>query len=477
MSTLTDLFNIRIGLSKKGVIIEKLWDNYTLVKTDEKIPVKEKVEIRRYYGRTFEDILDEEGIIKENIYYIISPHQYYRNTLNFPFSERQKIESVIKYEVSDFLPSQDFEYLTDFYTFEKKPSVNEVLSFTIDKDEIKKILESFGKYRENLKAVIPFDIAVFHSLTSLLDMDTFIFLDLQDDSVYIQYIKDRVLKNVVYIRKDDTGRYRNSLVSGLLMLLKASDYPIIYLNIRQDVKDDFRNLTNEVLEEIGSSYRTISIHNYKSFFPYHENFDFSDMIAAFGILKSINETKGQRVNLLKEEFLPLSKRYVSIKDCTILGVLLLFLLSFSIVNLLFDIKFKKSHISELERSMNDISMKVFEKPLVKVGETKRILADIQERIRQIHDATDRKFSSAQLLKELSSSLPVDVVLEYTDIMLERGHIKFYGRTQTFSDIDKIRESLSNSDYFSEVEITSTGTTGSGGGFAVTFVFDITVIEE
>jgi hypothetical protein len=70
-----------------------------------------------------------------------------------------------------------------------------------------------------------------------------------------------------------------------------------------------------------------------------------------------------------------------------------------------------------------------------------------------------------------------VDVEYTDIIVERDHIKFYGKTKTFSDIDKIKESLSLSEYFSKIEVSNTATTGSTEGFSVTFVFDIDVIEE
>ena len=71
MSTITDLFNIKIGVGRKGVFIEKLGSNTTVLFSDEKFPLKESAQIKRYTVETVEEILMSEGITKENIYYHI----------------------------------------------------------------------------------------------------------------------------------------------------------------------------------------------------------------------------------------------------------------------------------------------------------------------------------------------------------------------------------------------------------------------
>jgi hypothetical protein len=477
LSTIRDLFNIKIGLTKKGVFVERLNNSFLVFKSEERTPVKEKVSINRYFTDSFEEILDEEGVTRENVYYIIAPNQYYLNTLRFPFSEQQKIESVIKYEVRDYLPSEDIEYLTDFYPFTETQSKNEVLTFTIEKKKVELILESIGKYRENIKAIIPFDIAVYQSITTLLDIETFLFMDLQDNAVYLQYISGRVLKNIVFIKYEDSKRYKETLRAELLMLLKVANNPVVYVNKRRTVKEDFENLTLGVLDETHSTYRNLSWNQGETYFMNSGDIDFSDIIAIFGVLKNINQTKLKRVNLLKEEFKPKLQGYVSIKEFTILGSVLILLLMISTANLFFDINFKKERVASLTKRMNDLSMEYFNKPLVSGEETRKLLTDVQTRIEDIKSATNREFSCTQLLKEFSASLPIDVDVEYTDIIVERDHIKFYGKTKTFADIDKIKESLALSEYFSKLEVSNTGTIGSTEGFTVTFVLDIDIIEE
>jgi len=477
LSTLTDLFNIRIGFSKRVVLVERLVRGVQLLRVEEKLPLKEGVRTRRFHDGSLEDIFESEGVTKEDIYYIIPPDQYYRSTLHFPFSERQKIEAVVKYEVSDYLPADGSECLTDFYLFGEGVSStkSEVLAFTVEKEKIRMILEEFGRFRENLKAVVPLDIALFFSIRATLKAESFILLDLQDDAVYIQATEGGVLKNAGFIV--NTKRYEGALRSQLLMLAKTLQNPVVYTNMRRTVDEELREMTVGVLEEAGLAYRNVPSGGFDRVAPDSKEVDVQDSIAFFGLLRSLNEQKLKSVNLLREEFKPKMKGYVSIKEFTILGILLLLLLSFSTANLMFDLNFKKDQISSLKSTLDQISMKYFNKPGVSGEETNQLLGDVQNRIKRIQNATDRRLSCTQILKEFTSSLPVDVDVEYTDIIVERNHIKFLGKTETFSDIDRIKESLVMSDLFSSVEVSNTGTTGSTEGFAVTFIFDIDVVEE
>jgi hypothetical protein len=479
LSTLTDLFNIRIGFSKKVVLVEQLLRGIQLIRVEERLPVREAVEVRRFYEGSLDEIFNAEGITKEDIYYIIPPHQYYRSVLQFPFSERQKIEAVVKYEAKDSLPIGGADCLTDFYPFtvdSASPKCN-VLAFSVEKEKVRTILEGFGRYRENLKAIVPFDIAVFHNIRSLLGVESFILLDLQEDAAYLQAIVGGVLKNAGFIRNGNRESYRAALRSQLLMHAKILRNPVVYTNTRRTVNDGLIAETTEVLEETGIAYRSLSWGGSEQIVIDQKSVDFQDTIAFFGLLKSLNQQKLKSVNLLGEEFKPKMRGYVSIKEFTILGILLLLLLSFSIGNLMFDLKFKRDQISSLNRTMDEINTKYFGTTGISGEETRNLLGEVQNRIERIQRATDRRFSSTQLFKEFTSSLPIDVNVEYTDIVVERNQIRFYGKTETFSDIDKIKESLAMSDYFSSVEVSNTGTTGSAEGFAVTFVFDIDVVEE
>jgi hypothetical protein len=204
---------------------------------------------------------------------------------------------------------------------------------------------------------------------------------------------------------------------------------------------------------------------------------FEDTVAMGGLLRSLNQAGVRGVNLLRDEFRPKMKGYVSIKEFSILGVMLLVLLAFSTANIVTELRFNKSRAASLKRTFDEISVQYFGKAGVDAEGAKRLLGDVQKRIKTIQGSTDRRFSGTQLFKEFTSTLPLDVDIEYTDIIIERDHIKFYGKTKTFSDIDRIQESLSMSDYFTAVEVSNTGTTGSSEGFAVTFVFDIDVSEE
>ncbi|MBN2324733.1 MAG: hypothetical protein JXQ30_13450 [Spirochaetes bacterium] len=479
MSTLTDLFNIRIGFSKKVVVMEKLYRGIQLWSVESRLPIRDAAAVRYASSQNPETLLETESVTKEDVYYILPPSEYYRNTLRFPFSEQQKIEAVIKYEVDDYLPVGAADCCTDFYGFEgwASRSKKEVMAFSVEKEKLRRMLGGFGRYAENVKAVVPLDIALFHAVRPVVETDRFVFLDIQDDAAYVCLIRGGVLKSAGFYTNRDPSRYETAIRSGLLVLTRDLTDATAYVNVRRSTGDEFRELSLKVLEGIGVSYRNISWNGHDIMTQERADASLEDTVAMGGLLSSLNQAGVRGTNLLKEEFRPKLKGYVSIKEFIILGVLLLVLLAFSTANIVSELRFNKSRAALLNRTLDEISVRYFKKSGVDSEETKRLLGDVQSRIRTIQGATDRRFSCTQLFKEFTSTLPLDVDIEYTDIIVERDHIKFYGKTKTFSDIDRIQESLSMSDYFTAVEVSNTGTTGSSEGFAVTFVFDIDVSEE
>ena len=476
MSTITDLFSVRIGFGKKAVFIEQLDRNVNVLIADEKLPIKEGYVFSQYSMIDLEEILKKSDITKENIYCVVAPSFYYRNVLGFPFHDRQKIDGVIKFEVRDYLPSQEIEFVTDFLTLKEGSdgALTEVLSFSMGKDSIQRILSSFGRYRENVKAVLPFDIAVFSYVNQLIDKQSYIFVDIQNEALYVQYVRNGRIKHILFIKRQGDALYRASLSSQLLILLKASDSPPLYVNIRSSAGEEFRNLNSQLFEELGLTWRMLPAAELQT--PAGD-LKASDMVSLLGTLKSINQPSIKRVNLLKDEYKPRLKGYVRLKDFIIAGSLLLALLVISLSNLFLEVRFERRRLAGLRRGIDELSQKVFGNPQMKASDAVQALELLEGRIRIIERSIDRRYSSIALLREMATYLPEDVVIEFTDLVIEPGQMKFAGKAKTFSDIDRIKESLGASEYVAGIEVANTGTTGSGEGFAVTFVFDITIREN
>jgi hypothetical protein len=470
----------------------------------DRLPFKTDVSLAIYPGTprdsTYEGILRAEGVTKESVYCIIPPSAYYQNTLLFPFSERQKIESTIKFEVEEHLPLSEAEYLTDFLVLggvdggnsgggvkNSGPTEYGVLSFTASKETVRRLLGAFGSFKENLKGVIPLSAALLFSARSVIDAPEFFCMDIQNDFAYVQHIRGFGTEHSLSVKRTSDERYRQSLSSGLLLLLKnagcqSSDCPPLYLNARSTAADDFRLLNAEVLKELDFIPRNFPSQEFVGTGFRHTAhrgeaegaLSPPDLIAIMGGLLVQGQTPSRKVNLLKEEFKARPSGYVRIKDFMTLGALLLLLLAVSLSNLFMELGSAKKENGELKRAISALSVKAFQKPNVQPKEALAELENMRKTIRRIEENIDRKLSGVELLRELSSFLPNDVTLEFTDIVIERERIKFAGKAKTFADIDRIKEALATSEYFSEVTVSNTGTTGSTEGFAVSFLFDIKV---
>ncbi len=420
------------------------------------------------------DALSESGIVKENVYYVLPPHLYYRNKIVLPFKERPKIEGVIKYEVKEYLPEPEEDYLTDFYNID-----NEVFAFSTEKGVVRELLQELGQYKENLKAIVPYDVALLYGITTLTDDKSYVLLDIGTDGLYIQWVEDLKIKSGISVKKktDETDDgFKRAIQSELFMIFKVSKCRFVYLNKRSG-GTGVSKITEELLETMEMSYQELPLFRYAKLVTSEEEVEPADTLTLYGLLQEINQPPLQRVNLLKEEFKPRLKGYVSVKEFTIVGALLFLLLFVSVGGLTVDIRFRKNQINVLNQRIGALSESAFGESSVSIDDARRYLGEIQGKIDTFEESTDRRFSSLRILQELSLYLPGDIIIEYSDIIIERDHIKFSGMARTFSDIDRIREELLLSEYFTNVAITNTGTTGSTEGFTVTFVFDIDVVED
>ncbi|MGQ9614913.1 MAG: hypothetical protein ACUVWJ_00760 [Spirochaetota bacterium] len=478
MYTLADLFNIRIGGSRRGVFIYRRGNSLRVFISPEKLNAGENMEMKTYTGATVVEALTEEKIAKENLYYIISPCQYYKTRLTLPFRERQKIEGILKYEVKDVLPFSDVEFLTDFFQVN-----NDVLSFSIEKDVVRGILDEFGGYRENLKAIIPFDMALFYGTKALLEDENFVVCDVNSEFVYIQWIDGSKIKAGVMVRSEpraemveesqSTGDFPSRLIQELFMILKLSRCTSLYVNVEAGAEKNW-GIVKDVFEEMEIESQEVPYSKYEKYLGRVITTDPGGALPLFGVLQGINKLPSERVNFLKEEFKPKLKGYVSVKEFTIAGILLLLLVVISTVNLVIDIGFRKNQVNLLRKKTSEIGETIFGEGVVEEKKAREIYSDLQRKLKVVEESTDLRFSALMLLRELVILIPGDVIVEFSDILIEKERIKFSGNTRTFSDIDRIRQGLMSSEYFTDVRVSNTGTTGSVQGFTVSFVFDISV---
>jgi hypothetical protein len=458
-----------------------------VLRAQDRLPFGTEVSLAYYpppqVEHPLEDVLRAEGVTKQGVYCVVPPSAYYQNTLRFPFTERQKIESIIKFEVEDDLPLAGTEYLTDFIVLDE----GEVLSFTASKETVGKLLAAFGSYRENVKGVIPLGAALLASARSVIDAPEFLLMDIGNDFTCVQHVRGAGVKHTLALRRKSDERYADSLCSGLLLLVKSAgggpgDAPPLFLNTRSTAADDFRLANDEVIKELGVIPRAFPSLELVGAGPRHtarrggdvDALSPPDLIGIAGGILVQGNAPSRKVNLLKEEFRPRSSGGVRIKDVMKLGAVLFLLLAVSLSNLFLELGMARRENGELKRAISALSVKVFGKPNVQPKEALADLEKMRKGIRRLESSIDRKSSGVELLRELSSFLPGDVVIEFTDIIIERDRIKFAGKARTFADIDRVKEALAASEYFSGVAVANTGTTGSTEGFTVSFLIDITV---
>ncbi|MFW6180517.1 MAG: hypothetical protein ACOC8N_02120 [Spirochaetota bacterium] len=486
MSTLADLVNLKIGPSRRAVFVEPASDGFRVLVCQERAGPRAVPVWRRYRGVTAAELLREEQVGRESVYYVLPPRSYYRNRLGFPFQDRAKIEAVIPYEIRDYLPGQEQDCVSDFVQFD-----GEALVFSADRETIRRVVEQMEEFKDNLRAVIPFDHAVYRAMRGIVGEGPYLLVGLSEEGVYLQQAFDRHLGAGMFSGPGDDPRDTGALEAQLRMLLRAGGEAPVYLAAPQEAESTGETTGRllAVLDEAGPSARARPLaapqggsspgsSRAGALLPVGAPVD-PHVLALMGALdwaQGAGPRAADRVNLLKDQFRPRPRGYVSLKELGIAGVLLLMLLILSTAGLVMDIRLGRRRVEQLREGMERVTAAAFEEPVTEVAEARRMVQELRGRIDQVERNTDRSRSSLLLLRELGLYFPGDVAVEYTDLVIEPARIRLEGRARAFSDVDKMQRELEMSDRFAEVTVANTGTTGSTEGFTVTFALDIRVRE-
>ena len=161
----------------------------------------------------------------------------------------------------------------------------------------------------------------------------------------------------------------------------------------------------------------------------------------------------------------------------VIAVLIALILSFIVGRFFVEVSSLKQRVSELNSRIAMIGDEVFNGRIHKIPDAVKLRDNLKRKTEILIKSMDRKRSALEILKEFSTVLPVDVEIEYSDIIVDTTRILFSGKAKTFSDIDRIKAAISESDRFTNVRVVNSGTTGSTGGYTVTFQISIDIKEE
>jgi len=486
LSTLADLFNNRISFSRRIVLAELFGEKYFVYLIQIKGEEPFKVELFSINRENLAGVLFEHGVSKEDLYVTLHPRFYFKASIQLPFNDPQKIEAIINNEIIDYIPFENESdgslnekgYVVDFEIFYQR-----TLAYSVRESVIERIISDLGNYADNLKAIVPYGAMLRNFFTSkIFTGREYKVIMVEDSGSEVEVwgfspdVRGEIVHDILVGKSKDEG---DRIISAILRIKKYfnnEDRYFLFLKSENISSESFEGnakkhvLWEDIETKTGLRPGRINLENAHLNFPYYE-IDYNHHLILYSFLNFLRK-KDRKINLLKGSFKPSIKNYIRVKDFVLIGFLLLALLGFSVGRFFSDISFLKNRVQQLESSISALAQESFGRKLKSVKTAIELLNTIKNRSELLEKNISRKYSALEIFKEFTSALPVDVELEYTDILIEQNRIRFSGKTKSFADIDRIRESLRNSDYFKEVKVTNSGTTGSTGGFIVNFQFDI-----
>ena len=365
-----------------------------------------------------------------------------------PFRDDRKINQIVRFEAERYLPFPAEEVVVDFYVIEPEREGKRVMLVAVRRELIEKhlsLLKGFGVKSE----IIDLDSM---ALLNLLDEErgTFALVDVGCDTTSISIVSggvplllrsipkgaDGVENEISYtisafsLQKADSQVGKVVLSGGGAKLNNLPDILKEKLGLDVVQIDSLRgiqcNLDEENIRGCGDAAIGLALRGLKC----------RKTEVSVNFRKAMGEVSVGRKNLIRQVSL----------------ISIVVLLSFSLVFMRF--YRRRTYLSTLERQIEKIVEGTF--PGESLGK-RSSLETISIFRRRVEESKERysasgAFSTLEVLRALSLSIPSSTGVEITDMRLNENLLQLEGETSSFETVEKLRSNLSSSDYFREVRV-------------------------
>ncbi len=430
-------------------------------------------------------VLGEQMDLKSDTCIASIPGEYisYRN-LEMPFRDRKKLSQTVPFEIESMIPFSIDDLLVDFIVSDHSDQ-NEILAASVRKSFISEYLTSLKSHE-----IDPYilDIRCVPLATWLLRQQ-----GIPNNGLILEIGEKKITmvlclkKRIVLIRTFD---FNNSSIAQSI----SNDMNDIDVTESEQIESRFEYLYKTVRNTIHAFgwERSRAIHLEKIFFtgigalyPETENLIeqffnipaeqinlsrdnrihmddnisqvWNPLIMDPALALALRDSKqGQGFNFRKEEF-KIERHYFGLKnELRRVAIFLIIIFSLLATDISVDYYLMKERYSALDQKVTEVFSQSF-------PDVKRIVDPVKQmkvKIREIkrgaisQPVISSKNKVLDLLKDISQRVPKSLDVHVTRMVIDPETLQIIGKTDTFNTVDKIKNILEHSSYFSAVTISS-----------------------
>ncbi len=381
--------------------------------------------------------------------------------LFLPFTEARKIDQVIGSEMEAEVPFDLERMLIDYQIVEKSASGTTLLAVAALKESIARLLEDLRAAGVDPTALDVDLFALFtfyaHFLSDLPEAKNLLLVDLDGRRARGIVVRDGgLLAARTVSRSDGSDDLWVLEFEKMLKTIDLSEGEEIHLYACGEGADPealSSTLSLPLLSPRGKTSGDPGLTGVESPGPY---------AVAIGLALKRAAARGSRINFRKGPFV--YGRVVAARRTQIVTIasLLIFLALLSVGNLYLRYSMKRGRLSELKGEIRSLFVQTF--PQIKPGDA-TIIAQAQSQIAEMQRRREflgiEEASPLVILKEITTSIPPEVAIDVSDLLIDGNRVRIEARTDSFESADRIKGALAKNAAFADTSVGDAKLTADG----------------
>lgn len=365
------------------------------------------------------EYIDKKEI--DHINFILSKPDVIFRKLSFDFQDIKKIKMILPSELEESLPEKIDNYLLNykFFKYEKKTSVN----ITGIKKQFYETLTSFTKGRKKTSFFLDTEI-LFNFFKNIVKKKDHIEIYIDRFYILINIVEKEGISACISYTFEEANSEK--IISIVNKILNEKKYPV-YITGEEAEIEKFQNITNLQMEKIKTLDREL------------QPFFFTEIL------------KSQKIKIPPVKF---SKPEIKVISLTPVFISILIVLFLSIIpfNSYKQLKKKEKDLEKIETLMINEFRKVF-------PDVKKIVDPVVQTKERLNQATNTNISMQypsilEILLNVTNVFPENIKVEIDQLSFSNNILTVSGFIDNLTNLEKVKEAINNSSYFSNLEIGS-----------------------
>ncbi len=397
---------------------------------------------------------------------------FFRN-MKVPFNDRKKIRQILPFELESVMPFSVENLVIDFQTLNLPGQTDQtdIIAACIEKVRLQSYLDKLAsiKIEPETVTVGGYASAVFLSGSGKVS-ENFIYVDMDRAKSALYIISSGGICLIRPFTAVSNAQYKTSLCTGIQRTLFAFD-EIVYDDFKPDLlliggyDLDDNSMAQDIEQQLGVPVKQADlVRDDVTIIKNHPASSWKPGLMDNALALAMVEIERKScLNFHKTSFA--AKKYWEkhkksiVKSTVLLGLVLVS----AVVSFMIDSYSTGKRIDSLDAGIIDVFKTTFPdvKRIVDPVQQMRVKIEEKRKTSLFSGKTENNILKIDILSEISKSIPKDIDVAFTRLVISRENIQITGGTDTFNAVDDIKSRLEKEDIFKKVTISSANIEKSG----------------